>query len=43
MAFDPFGDHASRDYFRNVAGEPDPGRVRRTTAPLLEPGFCLQS
>jgi hypothetical protein len=43
MAFDPFGDHASRGYLRNVAGELDPEWVGRTTAPLLEPRFCLQS
>lgn len=29
MAFDPFGDHATRGYLRNVAGEPDTERVKR--------------
>jgi cell filamentation protein len=29
MAFDPFGDHATRGYLRNVAGELDPERVKR--------------
>ena len=29
MPFDPFGDHATRGYLRNVAGEPDPERVKR--------------
>lgn len=30
MAFDPFGDHATLGYLRNVAaGEPDPERVKR--------------
>jgi cell filamentation protein len=29
MVFDPFGDHATRGYLRNVAGELDPERVKR--------------
>jgi cell filamentation protein len=29
MAFDPFGDHATRGYLRNAAGELDPERVKR--------------
>jgi hypothetical protein len=29
MAFDPFGDYATRGYLRNVAGELDPERVKR--------------
>ena len=29
MAFDPFGDHATRGYLRDVAGELDPERVKR--------------
>jgi hypothetical protein len=28
MAFDPFGDHTTREYLRNVAGELDPERVK---------------
>lgn len=29
MPFDPFGDHATRGYLRNSAGEADPERVKR--------------
>jgi cell filamentation protein len=29
MPFDPFADHATRGYLRNVAGELDPERVKR--------------
>lgn len=29
MPFDPFGDHSTRGYLRNVAGEADPDRLRR--------------
>ena len=29
MRFDPFGDHDTRGYLRNFAGETDPDRLRR--------------